>query len=108
MSPRPLGYATVVVLRAVAEGHKFGFDVIAESSLASGTVYPALASLSNRGLLKARWESDKLARSEGRPRRRYYEVTPEGEAALKNALERMEGLGLGRPLQIVKPEPSEG
>lgn len=110
MSPRALGHATVAVLRAVADGHGYGFDVIDRTDLPSGTVYPALASLSRRGLVKARWEEDDVARGEGRPRRRYYRLTPLGHDALVAAQERLQALGLAQlPLPPVpEPEPSEG
>lgn len=94
MSPRPLGYATVAVLQALADGHRYGFDVIDRTGLASGTVYPALATLERRGLIDSAWEDDDLARSERRPRRRYYRVTPDGVAELRGAIERLGAMGL--------------
>ena len=108
MSPRGMGHATVAVLRAVADGHAYGFDVIDRTNLPSGTVYPALAGLSRRGLVTARWEADALAREEGRPRRRYYQVTPSGKVALSDALERLRSLGLVAPPALSGPEPVEG
>lgn len=103
-----MGHATVAVLRAIADGHAYGFDVIDRTKLASGTVYPALASLSRRGLVRARWESDSIAREGGRPRRRYYELTPAGDAELSAALERLRSLGLANPALVADPEPAEG
>lgn len=95
MSPRPLGYATLAVLKALAEGHRYGFDVIDHTGLPSGTVYPALSTLNRRQLVESAWEELDLAQADGRPRRRYYEVTTAGRAALLESLERLEGLGLG-------------
>jgi len=103
-----MGHATVAVLRAVADGHAYGFDLIDRTKLPSGTVYPALASLSRKGLLKARWEAGALAREDGRPRRRYYQLTPSGKSALSDALERLESLGLAVPVALTDPEPAEG
>jgi DNA-binding PadR family transcriptional regulator len=94
MSPRPLGYATLAVLKALAEGHRYGFDVIDHTGLPSGTVYPALSALSRRGLVRSDWEEVALAQSDGRPRRRYYQVTQEGRAVLRESLERLDALGL--------------
>lgn len=91
MSPRGLGFASLQVLRAVADGHTYGFDVIDRTGLPSGTVYPALASLERRGLVRSRWESRDEAEAEGRPRRRYYGITPPGTAALDAAARRMGG-----------------
>jgi PadR family transcriptional regulator len=94
MSPRPLGYATLAVLQAIADGHRYGFDVIAHTGLPSGTVYPALATLTRKGLAKARWEDDSVARSDRRPRRKYYAVTPAGEVDLRESMARFRGMGL--------------
>jgi PadR family transcriptional regulator, regulatory protein PadR len=95
MSPRPLGYATVAVLQALADGRRYGFDIIDHTGLPSGTVYPSLASLDQRGYVTASWEDGRVAEAEGRPRRRYYRLTPEGEHALTEALERFRAMGLG-------------
>jgi PadR family transcriptional regulator PadR len=91
------------VLQALADGHRYGFDVIDHTGLPSGTVYPALATLTRKGLARSRWEDEALAREEGRPRRRYYEVTREGEAELEAALRRFGSIGL-RPLGETDPE----
>ena len=108
MSPRPLGYATVAVLQAVSDDFGYGFDIIDRTGLPSGTVYPALSSLDRKGLVKSRWESDEVARADGRPRRRYYRLTREGLAALTEAFERLETLRLTTPPVSPTPEPAEG
>jgi PadR family transcriptional regulator, regulatory protein PadR len=95
MSPRSLGTATIAVLQAVADGVRYGFDVIDRTGLPSGTVYPALSSLERRGLVTSRWESERVAHADARPRRRYYRVTVEGSAELVAARRRLEALGLG-------------
>ena len=97
MSPRPIGYATIAVLQALADGHRYGFDIIDHTGLPSGTVYPSLTTLGRRGLVRSSWEDEGVAEAEGRPRRRYYEVTREGAAALAEALERFRAMGLGGP-----------
>jgi PadR family transcriptional regulator PadR len=94
MSPRPMGYATLAVLRAVADGHPYGFDVIDHTGLPSGTVYPALSTLAGRGLVDADWEDERLAHSDGRPRRKYYEITSDGVAVLREGMERLGAMGL--------------
>lgn len=76
---------TALVLRAVAAGYRYGFDVMDACGLPSGTVYPALRRLHAAGLLAARWEGAAEARAEGRPRRRTYELTAPGVAALTEA-----------------------
>lgn len=94
MSPRPIGYATIAVLQALVDGHRYGFDIIDHTGLPSGTVYPSLATLGRKGFVTSSWEDEEVAEADGRPRRRYYEVTPEGAAALGEALERFRAMGL--------------
>lgn len=81
-----LGAAQLKVLEAVAGGTGYGFDIMDQTNLASGSVYPALSKLEKGGLLRSEWESAAVARRDKRPPRRYYEVTPEGRRALSEAL----------------------
>ncbi len=76
---------TALVLRAVAGGYRYGFDVMEACDLPSGTAYPALRRLEKAGLLKSRWEKAAEAHADGRPRRRIYELTPAGADALHEA-----------------------
>ena len=82
-----------MILLAVAGGHGYGFDIIDTTGLPSGTVYPALRRLEQRGLLRASWESTRAAHAEGRPRRRTYELTAEGRALLPLAEKRLRFVG---------------
>ena len=52
---------------------------------AYGTLYKALARLEGEGFLASRWEDPNIAAAEGRPRRRFYRLTLEGEGALADA-----------------------
>lgn len=52
---------------------------------AHGTLYKALARLTDRGLLADQWEDPDIAADEGRPRRRLYQVTGAGQVALARA-----------------------
>ena len=79
---------TALVLVALARGVRHGFDVLDATGLPSGTVYPILRRLEVAGLVKSRWEAVQIARDEGRPPRRYYELTGAGAEALREALER--------------------
>lgn len=83
---RRLGYATVAILRAIDQGHRYGLDIVESTGLASGTVYVALGRLQKRGFLCATWEQQAVAEAEGRPRRRYYDLTRSGAEALADAL----------------------
>ena len=80
-----LSITTVSVLQAIANGYQYGFDVIDQTGLPSGTVYPALSRLERDGLVKSAWEDDQEAHAEGRPARRYYKLTAPGVKALAEA-----------------------
>lgn len=80
-----LSYTGLFVLQALAQGHRFGFDVMDITGLPSGTVYPALRRLEAQGLVRSDWESEVDARHAGRPRRRYYELTRPGQEQLAEA-----------------------
>lgn len=90
--PRRLGYATVSILRALADGARYGFDIMERTGLPSGTVYPTLGRLEKRGYVGGQWENDAIARAEGRPRRRYYRLTGAGAEALREAIRRFGAL----------------
>lgn len=83
---RQLSITAVSVLKAVADGYEYGFDVIDRTGLPSGTVYPALSRLERDGYLRSAWEDEAAAHAEGRPARRYYRVTAPGARALAAAL----------------------
>jgi len=84
--PRKPGYATVAILKALANGHRHGFDIIDATSLPGGTVYPALGKLEADGFVQSSWEDPRIAQAEGRPPRRYYELRKAGEKLLEDAL----------------------
>lgn len=54
----------------------------AKSLTGYGTLYKALDRMERAGFLSSRWEDAAIAEVERRPRRRLYEVTAAGEAAL--------------------------
>jgi len=83
---RSLGNVQVQILESVARGVGHGFDIMDETGLPSGTVYPALSRLERDGLVRSRWESARIAHEEKRPPRRYYELTSVGRERLAEAL----------------------
>ena len=87
-----LSLGTVMVLHAMARGYQYGFDIMEETGLTSGTIYPALDRLEGLGLARSEWEEARIAHQEKRPARRYYQITREGEDALATALERYRSL----------------
>lgn len=91
---RALGYSTTAILVAIKDGARYGLDIIDRTGFPSGTVYPALSRLERRGYVSGSWEDRRIADREGRPRRRYYEITADGRAALMAALRRFGELGV--------------
>lgn len=87
--PRSLGVTTVRVLASIRDGVAYGLDIVAATGMPSGTVYPTLGRLKKSGLVSARWEDQRVAEREGRPRRRYYELTAEGARALAESASRL-------------------
>jgi len=67
---------------------RFGYEMLRELGLQSGSLYPILMRLADRGLLEARWEADAPP---GRPPRHLYRLTPDG-LAVAAALAGREGL----------------
>jgi PadR family transcriptional regulator PadR len=63
-------------LLAEPAGWRHGYDLARETGLASGTLYPILARLEQRGLLEARWEE----------RRHVYRLTGDGVHAAREEL----------------------
>jgi DNA-binding PadR family transcriptional regulator len=80
-------YNTALVLLVLRAGRRHGFELVAELRLSSGTVYPILRKLEEMGLLASEWEDATEAHRQGRPRRRYYELTRAGQARAVDAVE---------------------
>jgi len=78
--------ATTLVMQAIGAGHRHGFDIVDVTGFPTGTVYPALRRLERDGLVRSQWEAERTATREGRPARRYYELTATGVKALDAAL----------------------
>lgn len=76
------------VLHAFIEAGKqelSGADVAERTGILSGTLYPILIRFKSAGWLKDRWENDDPVEL-GRPKRRYYRLTPAGQAAYRKHL----------------------
>jgi PadR family transcriptional regulator len=77
------------ILRALLEDPTaawYGPELAKVAELKSGTIYPALARLEAAGWLSSAWE-DVDPSEAGRPRRRLYRLTGEGEVAARHAVE---------------------
>ena len=85
---------TLKVLEAFLENptdQLSGADLLQRGQLASGTLYPILLRLESAGWFVSRWESVDPS-SAGRPRRRFYRLTPTG---LRRASEVFASFGRG-------------
>ncbi len=74
---RPPSPQTVSVLRALAADParwRYGYDLGTEVHLKSGSLYPILVRLADRGLLETSWEPG----VDGRPPRHLYRLTGAG------------------------------
>jgi DNA-binding PadR family transcriptional regulator len=85
---RRIGLGTTAILQALDTGRRFGFDIMDATGLTAGTVYPALERLEDLGFVRSRWESETVAHRDGRPARRYFEITAIGRRALTDSLAR--------------------
>ena len=71
---------TLAVLHALAiqpQAWRYGYDLLKETGLKSGTLYPLLMRLHDQGLLEAEWRQPLQA---GRPARHAYRLTATGLA----------------------------
>ncbi len=99
-----LTYSTTVILQAVANGYLYGFDIIDNTGMPGGTVYPALRRLDDAGYLTSAWEEPSISQSEPRPARKYYELTAAGREALEDAVKRFRLIERTQPrLKAQKP-----
>ncbi len=98
-----LSYTMALTLQAIENGYGYGFDIMAVTGLASGTVYPALRRLENVDYVASKWERQSIAQAEQRPPRKYYEVTKAGRTALAEARQRFRLLAQLEPLASDKP-----
>jgi DNA-binding PadR family transcriptional regulator len=58
-------------------------------------VYPVLGRLRRRGWIEGLWEDQTTADAEGRPRRKYYQLTIEGRSVLERELAHVLSLAEG-------------
>jgi DNA-binding PadR family transcriptional regulator len=86
-------FTGVLILQALAQGYRFGFDIMQVTGLPSGTIYPALRRLESLDFVTSDWEKDFNARKEGRPCRRYYTLTQMGRRQLKESEARIQAVG---------------
>jgi PadR family transcriptional regulator PadR len=81
----PVLHILAAMLEGPADQECYGLELSRVAGLKTGTIYPVLARLEQAGWLSSRWE-DTVPSEAGRPRRRLYRLTGEGEAAASRAL----------------------
>jgi PadR family transcriptional regulator PadR len=78
----------VAALLAEPAAERYGLQIMHDTGLPSGTLYPILVRLERAGWVESRWEDvDPVA--EGRPSRRYYRLTGEGAVAARREVAAM-------------------
>ena len=85
-SRREFSPQTLSVLAALHEQPsqwQHGYALATETGLKSGTLYPILIRLADRGLVEACWQEEPQP---GRPRRHLYRLTADGVASATQAL----------------------
>ena len=80
-----LGRATVDVLAVLLDSGepRWGLELIKSTGRPSGTIYPLLDRLERAGWVTSHWDEDV---SRPGPRRRMYQLTPDGAAAARDVL----------------------
>ncbi len=77
-SPQTLAVLSALLLRAQA--WHYGYDLLKETGLKSGTLYPILGRLQSGGWLEQRWVKSSAP---GRPPRHLYRLSRQGKIAAR-------------------------
>ena len=100
-SRREFSPQTLSVLAALCDQPsrwQHGYALASQTGLKSGTLYPILIRLADRGLVEACWQEEPQP---GRPRRHLYRLTPGGLASAAGALAaRPQQQPSGRPAAV--------
>jgi PadR family transcriptional regulator PadR len=93
-----------LLLRALLEeptAERYGLELCELAGLPSGTIHPILARLERERILESRWE-DVDPHETGRPRRRYYRLTPDGVGLARIELARVSARS-SRAVSVLRP-----
>jgi PadR family transcriptional regulator, regulatory protein PadR len=107
-SRREFSPQALSVLAALCEQPSWwqhGYALATMTGLKSGTLYPILIRLADRGLVEACWQDEPQP---GRPRRHLYRLTPGGLASATAALAAPERQPAGRPAAGARPPIGRG
>jgi PadR family transcriptional regulator, regulatory protein PadR len=98
-SPQTLSVLAVLCQQPSEWRH--GYALASQTGLKSGTLYPILIRLADRGLVEACWQEEPQP---GRPRRHLYRLTADGLASAAGALAaRGQRQPAGRPAAAAGP-----
>ncbi|WP_067496971.1 PadR family transcriptional regulator [Actinoplanes sp. TFC3] len=78
----------IAALLADPTSERYGLQIMQATGLPSGTLYPILVRLERAGWVESKWEDVDPA-LEGRPSRRYYRLTAEGETEARREVAAM-------------------
>ena len=85
---------TLLAFLGSPRGWRYGYDLMQEAELSSGTLYPLLARLTDDGWLESRWEESEFP---GKPPRQLYRLTPTGRANAREAVRAARAAWLRHP-----------
>jgi PadR family transcriptional regulator PadR len=109
MAPRMTLQTQLVLRTLLAEPSqgRYGLEISELTGLPTGTIYPIMARLEAVRWVESTWEQDDSHPGEGRPRRRYYHLTPDGieQSRLSLAQAYRPAASGGRLAGIPWPEP---
>jgi DNA-binding PadR family transcriptional regulator len=74
-APSPQAKKLLTALLEQRTQWQHGYDLSVQTELPSGTLYPILLRLSDRGMVESKWEPSP---HQGRPPRKLYRLTAEG------------------------------
>ncbi len=100
----PLVKVVSALLGASDEDH-YGLDLMKQTRLSSGTLYPLLQRLEQSGWIVARWEEIDPVEA-CRPARRYYRLTPLGVSSARSALAELHAAMTPKPRLEPKASPT--
>jgi DNA-binding PadR family transcriptional regulator len=103
--------ATLDVLEALMgpDEELYGLRIAQNAGRKTGSVYPILARLEEAGWIESRWEREE--RDERGPRRRFYQLSPDGLVAARALLTERRGtirLRTGKSAPARSPNPVTG
>lgn len=94
---RSLGLSSLTILAVLEHRRCYGLDIVDRTGLLEGTVYTTLRRMEKKGLVAGTWEDPRISEEERRPRRRYYELSPDGQRELEVGRAKVAWIAAGTP-----------